>query len=114
MKEVGEMNSSLAAANTAADRQGARASNIIAAVLSSFIPGLGQVYKGHVAEGLLWIFVGMPLAVWMGILLSLATAGIGLVLPLVCWVALAVDAYYEVDRRRHHRFSEPTIYDDID
>jgi hypothetical protein len=37
------------------------------------------------------MLAGMPLAIWMGILLSLATAGIGLFLPLVCWVALAVE-----------------------
>ena len=95
-------------------RQGPNASNIIAAVLSSFVPGLGQIYKGHFAAGLLWLLVGMPLAIWIGILLSLATAGIGLVVPLVCWIGLAVDAYYEVDRRRHHHLAEPTIYDEID
>lgn len=110
MEEVVEMNSQLAAP----DGQSANAPNIIAAVLSTVIPGLGQVYKGHVTSGLIWMFLGMPLAVWIGILLSLATAGLGLVVPLLCWIALAVDAYYEVDRRRHHRFAEPTIYDEVD
>jgi len=95
-------------------REGANAPNIIAAVLSTIVPGLGQVYKGHVAAGLVWMFLGMPIAIWIGILLSLATAGLGLVFPLLCWAALAVDAYYEVDRRRRHRFGEPTIYDDFD
>ena len=78
------------------------AKNRIAAGLSILVPGLGQVYKGHVGEGLLWLFLGMPFAIWIGILLGLATAGIGLVLPLVCWAALVVDAYYEKDRRNHH------------
>ncbi len=87
--------------------------NVIAAVLSIIAPGLGQVYKGHVS-GLIWMFLGMPLAVWIGILLGLATAGIGLVLPFVCWAGLIFDAYYEVDLRRHHRFAEPTIYNDVD
>ena len=106
------MNEKLAAPN----KEAAHAANIIAAALSAVLPGLGQVYKGHVGSGLLWMLVGMPLALWIGILLSLATAGIGLVLPLLCWVALAVDAYYEVDRRRrrHHHFAEPTIYDNYD
>lgn len=95
-------------------REGANSPNVIAAVLSTIIPGLGQVYKGHFASGFLWMLAGMPLALWIGILLSLATAGIGLLLPLICWAALAVDAYYEVDLRRHHRFGEPTIYDEYD
>lgn len=78
------------------------AENKIAALLSIVVPGLGQVYKGHVGEGLLWMLLGMPFAIWAGILLGLATAGVGLLLPLVCWAALAVDAYYEKNRRRHH------------
>jgi hypothetical protein len=79
-----------------------RAENKIAAMLSVLMPGLGQVYKGHFGEGFLWMFLGMPFALWAGILLGLATGGIGLLLPLVCWAALAVDAYYEKDQRRHH------------
>ena len=30
----------------------------VAAVLSFFIPGLGQIYKGQIAAGLLWMLVG--------------------------------------------------------
>ncbi len=106
------MNDTLAVPN----KEGANAPNIIAAVLSAVLPGLGQVYKGHLASGFLWMVVGMPLAIWIGILLSLATAGIGLVLPLLCWIAVAVDAYYKDDRRRHrhHHLAEPTTYDDYD
>ena len=36
------------------------AENKIAAALSLFLPGLGQIYKGHVEAGLLWLFLGMP------------------------------------------------------
>lgn len=79
------------------------AENKIAALLS-IIPGLGQVYKGHYAAGFIWMFAGMPLAIWIGILLGLATAGIGLVFPIACWAGLAFDAYYERDLRRHHWF----------
>ena len=78
------------------------AENKIAAMLSILMPGLGQIYKGHYGEGLLWLFLGMPFAIWAGILLGLATAGVGLLLPLICWAALAIHAYYEKDRRRHH------------
>ena len=106
------MNNALATPTTEA----ANAPNVIAAVLSTIVPGLGQVYKGQHISGFIWMFAGMPLAIWVGILLSLATAGIGLLLPLVCWAAQAVDAYYEVDLRRlrHHHLAEPTIYDDYD
>ena len=79
----------------------ARAENNIAAWLS-IVPGLGQVYKGHFAAGFFWMLIGMPLALWVGILLTLATAGISLLVPLACWGALAYDAYYERDIRRHH------------
>ena len=80
-----------------------RAENKCAALLS-VVPGLGQIYKGHVAAGLVWLFLGMPIAVFAGILLGLATGGIGLLLPLMCWAGLALDAYYEKDLRIHHWF----------
>ena len=78
------------------------ARNRIAAALGILVPGLGQIYKGHVGQGLLWLFLGMPVAIWIGILLGLATGGVGLILPLVCWAGLAVNAYFEKDRRTHH------------
>ena len=77
--------------------------NRIAAALT-LVPGLGHVYKGHFAAGFVWMFLGMPIALWTGILLSLATAGVGLLIPLICWGALGLDAYYEKDRRSHHWF----------
>ena len=80
-----------------------KAGNAIAALLS-VVPGLGQVYKGHFAAGFVWMFLGMPIAVWVGILLGLATAGVGLLFPILCWAALAFDAYYERDLRKHHWF----------
>jgi TM2 domain-containing membrane protein YozV len=80
------------------------AENKWAAFLSIIVPGLGQIYKGHAAAGLLWLFLGMPIAVWAGILLGLATAGLGLLFPLLCWAGVAVDAYYEKDLRIHHWF----------
>jgi hypothetical protein len=79
------------------------AENEIAALLS-IVPGLGQIYKGHFTIGFVWMFFGMPLAIWIGILLSLATAGVGLLLPIACWAGLAVDAYYRRDLHKHHWF----------
>ncbi len=80
------------------------AENKFAAFLSIVLPGLGQIYKGHYESGLLWLCLGMPIAIFIGILFGLATAGIGLIFPLLCWAALAVDAYYEKDLRVHHWF----------
>lgn len=77
------------------------AENRIAALLT-IVPGLGHIYKGHLAAGFIWMFFGMPLAVWVGILLGLATAGVGLLFPILCWAGLAFDAYYERDLRKHH------------
>ena len=89
------------------------AENKIAMALSIIAPGLGQIYKGHFAEGFIWLFVGMPAALWIGILLSLATAGVGLIIPLVCWVMLVIDAYWEVDLRpTHHWFMGSGIDED--
>lgn len=79
------------------------AENITAALLS-IVPGLGHIYKGHFVAGLIWLVFGMPIAIWVGILLGLATAGIGLLFPIMCWLAVALDAYNEPDRRRHHWF----------
>ena len=39
----------------------------------SILPGLGHIYKGHYAAGFLWMFFGMPVAIWIDILLGLAT-----------------------------------------
>ena len=91
----------------APDKDIAGAVNKIAAALNIVVPGLGLVYKGHPGAGFFWMFLGMPFAIWAGILLSLATGGVGLLLPLICWVALAIDGYYEKDIRRHHHLFPP-------
>jgi|SRR4029450_3299081 hypothetical protein len=87
--------------STPLSREAKHAQNEIAALLS-IVPGLGHIYKGHFEAGFLWMFLGMPIAIWIGILFGLATAGVGLLFPILCWVALAVDAYNEDDRRHHH------------
>lgn len=42
----------------------------VAAVLSAFVPGLGQIYNGHIGEGVLWMSSGAILA---GLVLGLTT-----------------------------------------
>jgi hypothetical protein len=98
-KEVMEVNT----ISTPSSMEVVKAENAIAALLS-VAPGLGHIYKGHLAAGFIWMFFGMPVAIWIGILLGLATAGVGLLFPIVCWAALAFDAYYERDLRKHHWF----------
>lgn len=74
--------------------------NIIAAALS-IVPGAGQIYKGHYTDGLILLFI-LPFTIVASALLSLATAGLGLAVPLLYWAWVAVDAYYMVDLRKHH------------
>jgi len=87
--------------STPLSKEQKHAHDLVAALLS-IVPGLGHIYKGHWEAGLLWMFLGMPFAIWIGILFGLATAGVGLLFPIVCWVALAFDAYNKKDRRHYH------------
>lgn len=51
---------------------GPRPSNGIAAVLSLFVPGAGQMYKGHVGSGIAWLvatFIGYLALVLPGLIL---------------------------------------------
>jgi hypothetical protein len=80
------------------------AHNEIAALLS-IVPGLGHIYKGHYEMGLIWMFLGMPIAIFVGIISILGTAGVGLLFPIGCWAALAYDAYRKKDRRHHHHLT---------
>ena len=90
--------------STPVSREARHANNEIAALLS-IIPGLGHIYKGHYAMGFLWMFLGMPVATFVGIISILGTAGVGLLLPVGCWAGLAYDAYNEKDRRHHHHLT---------
>jgi hypothetical protein len=80
------------------------AHNEIAALLS-IVPGLGHIYKGHYEMGLFLMFLGMPIAIFVGIISILGTAGLGLLFPIGCWAALAYDAYRKNDRRHHHHLT---------
>jgi hypothetical protein len=48
------------------------------------------------------MLLGTPLALWAGVLSTLATAGVGLVLiPVLFWGGVGYHAFHEVDRRTH-------------
>ena len=67
--------------STRLTKQEKHAHNEIAAVLS-IVPGLGHIYKGHYEMGLIWMFLGMPIAIFAGIISILGTAGVGLLFPI--------------------------------
>jgi len=63
-----------------------RKSEGLAAVLSFFIPGLGQVYNGQIGKG---IVVFIVFAICSGLMILL----IGFILAPLCWVWNVYDAY---------------------
>ena len=75
----------------------AKASDAIA-VLMSVIPGLGQVYKGHKALGLLFIFIVTPLVLFFSFLAAIASAGFGFGIFFLYWLGVAIHAYGAEDR----------------
>ncbi|KKH97878.1 hypothetical protein EO95_00220 [Methanosarcina sp. 1.H.T.1A.1] len=58
----------------------------VPALFSFFIPGLGQLVKGHVFKAL---------GVWAALLISafMSIIGIGILMGMVVWVAQIYDAY---------------------
>jgi hypothetical protein len=84
-----------------------REHNVVAAALSLALPGLGHVYKGRYGSGLAILLLGAPIAIWVGVLLSLATLGLGLVIPVFYWAMTAICAYYTEDHRARHPFNLP-------
>ena len=90
--------------STSLSKEEKHAHNEIAALLS-IVPGLGHIYKGHYGIGLIWMFLGMPIAIFVGIISVLGTAGVGLLFPMGCWAALAYDAYRKKDSRHHHHLT---------
>jgi TM2 domain-containing membrane protein YozV len=63
----------------------------LAAVLSFFVPGLGQVYNGQIAKGLFLVFLG-----FLSFLLMAVVVGYLLYLPL--WVYAIYDGYRMAER----------------
>lgn len=68
------------------------------AVLLSILPGLGHIYKGHRLLGLLLMFVGTPMAVGGALLAATGTAGFGVLILPVYWLAVMVHVYAIQDR----------------
>lgn len=68
------------------------------AVMLSVVPGLGHIYKGHKALGLLLMFAGTPLAVLGALLLATGTAGFGVLVLPIYWLAVMVHVYAVQDR----------------
>ena len=74
-----------------------KASDAIA-VLLSVLPGLGHIYKGHKFMGMLLIFAGTPMAVGLALLVATGTAGFGVGLLPVYWLAVMAHVYAIQDR----------------
>lgn len=76
----------------------------LAAVLSFFVPGLGQIYDGRIAKGLV-LFVLGPLF-FLGVL-GWVVVGVFLYVPL--WIYAIYDAYRTAERINAERGSVSTF-----
>ena len=70
------------------------------AALSSLIPGLGHIYKGHYSTGF-EIMIISPFVIWSGLILGWATMGIGILVPVAYLIGVVVHAYTIEDKRHH-------------
>lgn len=70
----------------------------VAALLSFFLPGLGQIYNGNIAIGLL-LMILYPVSgvlAWVAFIAAMKTEpiyGIAIVVPLLVWLAGIFDAH---------------------
>lgn len=74
------------------------AASDMVAVLLSIVPGLGHIYKGYRVLGMLLLFVGMPMAVGLALLIATGTAGFGFFLLPIYWIAVMVHVWSIPDR----------------
>lgn len=66
---------------------------LIALVISFFVPGVGQLYQGRKKEGLAF-FGAFVLAIVLSIVLTVVTLGLGLILvPIIVGAVWAVGLY---------------------
>lgn len=72
----------------------------ILAALLSIVPGLGHIYKAHYRCGFEIMLIS-PFFIWAGIILGWATAGIGLLLPVLYLLFVSWHAY-SIEDKRHH------------
>ena len=63
----------------------------LAAVLSFFVPGLGQIYNGEIGKGIAFVF--LYILCW-----ALVSLLIGIPLLLVLWIFAITDAYKTAER----------------
>ena len=68
------------------------------AVMLSVMPGLGHIYKGHKFIGLLLMFAGTPMAIGLALLIATGTAGFGILVLPIYWIAVMVHVYAIQDR----------------
>ncbi len=68
------------------------------AVLLSVVPGLGHIYKGHTAVGLLLLFAATPMALGMALLAATATAGFAALLLPLYFLGVMIHVYGIEDR----------------
>ncbi|MBA3543382.1 MAG: hypothetical protein H0T83_02935 [Chthoniobacterales bacterium] len=74
-----------------------QASDMVAVMLS-IAPGLGHIYKGYRLIGMLFMFVGTPMAVGLALLIATGTAGFGFFLLPIYWVAVMIHVWGTPDR----------------
>lgn len=75
-----------------------------AAAALSIIPGLGHLYKGHVGLGLLFMLVGIPMVIFISVMMIWATAFTSLVIiPFIYWIAVGAHAFAAEDLRAEHK-----------
>ncbi len=78
------------------------------ALALSIVPGAGHLYKHHYAAGIGILIGGNLLALFVALLLGLATFGVSLVVvPLAYVTVVAVSAYYAPDWHWHHTYLHP-------
>lgn len=76
----------------------------LAAVLSFFVPGLGQIYNGQIAKGIV-VFVIGPLF-FLGVL---GWIGVGYLLYVPLWIYAIYDAYRTAERINAERGAVSTF-----
>lgn len=92
----------------------------IAAVLSFFLPGLGQIYNGQIIWGIIVMVVVMPLTflIMLGLLMRASPYDqlgnriqadtplllLPLLLPVVVWIGNVVSAYKSAERANRKRY----------
>jgi hypothetical protein len=75
-----------------------------AAAALSIIPGLGHLYKGHVGLGLLFMLIGIPIVIFISVMMIWATAFTSLILiPVIYWIAVGAHAFAAEDLQAKHK-----------